>query len=94
MAFGMQADNGIFVARSDDPGAPGAPVDAMIAKYHAATAAFRGANDVLQLHGAAGLDPAHPAQELWRDARVMEIIEGSTEVLQSEISRAAPGLID
>ena len=62
--------------------------------FACSTAAFRGANDVLQLHGAAGLDPAHRAQKLWRDARVMEIIEGSTEVLQSEISRAAPGLLD
>ncbi|WP_333768942.1 acyl-CoA dehydrogenase family protein [Streptomyces sp. IBSBF 2435] len=60
-----------------------------IAKYFASTAATRAASDAVQLHGAAGCSPGHPAQRYYRDAKIMEIIEGSTQIQQIQIAEEA-----
>lgn len=60
-----------------------------LAKYFASTAAFRGASDAVQVHGAHGIGSAYPVQRYLRDAKVMEIIEGSTEVQQTTIAHSA-----
>jgi glutaryl-CoA dehydrogenase (non-decarboxylating) len=57
------------------------------AKYFAATAAANAAADAVQIHGAAGCGQGHPAQRMFRDAKVMEIIEGSTQIQQVTIAR-------
>ncbi len=44
---------------------------------------------MVQIHGAAGLSDEHPVQRYFRDARVMEIIEGSSEVLEVLIAEHA-----
>lgn len=63
-----------------------------MAKYFAARAAFRAATDAVQVHGANGCGLDHPVQRYLRDAKVMEIIEGSTEVQQVIIARSGyPG---
>ena len=66
---------------------PGAAHEIFIAKYFASTAAVRAAASAVQIHGANGCTDAYPVDRYLRDARVMEIIEGSTQVLQSEIGR-------
>lgn len=60
-----------------------------LAKYFAAGAAARAANDAVQIHGAQGVGDAYPVQRYLRDARVMEIIEGSTQLQQVTIAQAA-----
>ncbi|WP_329376717.1 acyl-CoA dehydrogenase family protein [Streptomyces sp. NBC_01351] len=60
-----------------------------IAKYFASTAATRAASDAVQLHGAAGCAPDHAAQRYYRDAKIMEIIEGSTQIQQIKIAEEA-----
>ncbi|WP_411126482.1 acyl-CoA dehydrogenase family protein [Streptomyces sp. x-19] len=60
-----------------------------IAKYFAATAASRAAADAVQLHGAAGCSTDHPVQRYYRDAKVMEIIEGSTQIQEVQIAEEA-----
>lgn len=55
---------------------------ASLAKYSAATAAVRAASDAVQLHGANGASADYPVQRLLGDAKVMEIIEGSTQLHQ------------
>ena len=69
-----------------DRGDPEAVVETMIAKYRASTAATRAADDAVQLHGANGVSPDYPVARFARDARIMEIIEGSTQVLQTNIA--------
>jgi acyl-coA dehydrogenase domain protein len=59
-----------------------------IAKQFAATSAVQAANDAVQLHGAAGLTTRYPVERLLRDAKVMEIIEGSTQIQHGIIAEA------
>jgi hypothetical protein len=40
------------------------------------------AADAVQLHGANGLTEAYPVARWLRDARVTEVIEGSTQIQQ------------
>lgn len=57
-----------------------------IAKYFAATGAMQVAADAVQLHGANGCSENHPVARLFRDAKVMEIIEGSNQIQQLTIA--------
>ena len=57
-----------------------------VAKYHASTAAMRAAERAVQIHGANGISAEYPVQRLLRDAKVMEIIEGSTQIQQITIA--------
>ncbi len=63
-----------------------APMATWMAKYFASTAANRAARETVQIHGAAGCFDGHPAARYLRDAKVMEIIEGSTQIQQVVIA--------
>jgi glutaryl-CoA dehydrogenase (non-decarboxylating) len=71
-------------------GAPGAATETLIAKYFASRAATRAANDAVQLHGANGLSQDYPVERYLRDARVTEIIEGSTQIQEVAIASYPP----
>ena len=60
-----------------------------VAKYFASTAAARHASEAVQIHGANGCVPDHPAARLYRDAKVMEILEGSNEIQRTTIAAGA-----
>jgi alkylation response protein AidB-like acyl-CoA dehydrogenase len=60
-----------------------------MAKYFASTSAMRAASDAVQLHGASGCADGHPVNRYFRDAKIMEIIEGSTEIQQITIAEQA-----
>ncbi|MEU3558079.1 acyl-CoA dehydrogenase family protein [Streptomyces fragilis] len=60
-----------------------------LAKYYSSTTAFRSATDAVQVHGAHGCGAEYPVQRYLRDAKVMEIIEGSTELQQTTIAHTA-----
>ncbi|HEX4954603.1 MAG TPA: acyl-CoA dehydrogenase family protein [Thermoanaerobaculia bacterium] len=66
---------------------PGALAETMVAKYFASRTAVSVANDAVQLHGANGLCEDYPVERYLRDAKVTEIIEGSTEIQQITIPR-------
>ncbi|MFC1421550.1 acyl-CoA dehydrogenase family protein [Streptacidiphilus cavernicola] len=66
---------------------PEAPLAATEAKYFCGRAAADAARDAVQVLGAAGCSPDHPVARYYRDAKVMEIIEGSNEVSQTMIGR-------
>ncbi len=72
-----------------DTAHPGAMVSTLIAKYYASTAATKVANDAVQLHGANGCSRDYSVQRFLRDAKVMEIIEGSTQIQQITIPEYA-----
>ncbi len=53
-----------------------------VAKYFAADAAMTVSRDALQIHGATGCQPGHEVERHFRDAKIMEIIEGTSEMHQ------------
>jgi len=64
----------------------GAIQGTLIAKYFASRMANRVASDAVQIHGAKGVSDAQPIERYFRDARVMTIIEGSSEIQQIMIA--------
>lgn len=60
-----------------------------VAKYFASRAAVKAAADAVQVHGANGCTDAYPVSRYYRDAKIMEIIEGSSELQQITIAGAA-----
>ena len=72
-----------------DAGDVRAITETSIAKYFASRMAFKAANDAVQIHGANGCSSEYPVQRYLRDAKVMEIIEGSTQMQQINIAKYA-----
>jgi alkylation response protein AidB-like acyl-CoA dehydrogenase len=70
---------------------PDAMVQAMCAKYFAARGAREVSGDAIQVHGANGCTDEMPLQRHFRDAKIMEIIEGTNEI--HELVIAAHGNI-
>jgi glutaryl-CoA dehydrogenase (non-decarboxylating) len=72
-----------------DAGDPRAVVETTIAKYFASTSAARAAHDAVQIHGANGCGSEYPVERYFRDSKIMEIIEGSTQMQQVTIAKCA-----
>jgi alkylation response protein AidB-like acyl-CoA dehydrogenase len=79
----------IEAGRALDDAAPEATVAVLAAKYFASRAAVRAALNAVQIHGANGCSAEYPVARYLRDAKVMEIIEGSNEMHQIMISHDA-----
>ena len=54
--------------------------EASLAKWHASEAATKCANLAIQVHGGYGYMTEYLVERYWRDARICEIYEGTTEV--------------
>ena len=65
-----------------DAGDPATLAATCHAKYFASAAAMRAASDAVQIQGATGCGPRADVARYFRDAKVMEIIEGSTQILE------------
>jgi alkylation response protein AidB-like acyl-CoA dehydrogenase len=65
-----------------DIGDPSATAETFVAKYFASTMATKVAGDAVQIYGANGCSSEYPVQRYLRDAKIMEIIEGSTQIQQ------------
>jgi alkylation response protein AidB-like acyl-CoA dehydrogenase len=64
------------------------------AKAFAADAAMRVATDAVQVLGGAGLMRDHPVERWMRDAKVLQIVEGTSEVQREIAARyAAHGVL-
>ena len=70
-----------------DAGDPASVTETSIAKYFASQMATRAANDAVQIHGANGCSPDYSVQRYLRDAKIMEIIEGSTQIQEITIAQ-------
>lgn len=68
---------------------PRSVMQTVIAKYFAARMATRVAADAVQIHGANGCSGAFPVQRYLRDATIMEIIEGTTQLQEITIAKNA-----
>jgi hypothetical protein len=60
---------------------------ACIAKYFASKAAVQAALDAVQIHGANGCGPDLPVERYLRDAKILEIIEGSSQIQEMLIAK-------
>lgn len=72
-----------------DAGDPATIMATWVAKYFASTAAARHSTEAVQIHGANGMSADFPVARLYRDAKVMEIIEGSNEIQRITIADEA-----
>jgi alkylation response protein AidB-like acyl-CoA dehydrogenase len=73
-------------ARLKDTGAPFTRYAAM-AKLKASTVAMRAADCAVQIHGGAGYMTDHPVERYFRDAKLMEIGEGTSQIQKLIIAR-------
>ena len=67
-------------------------VEASKAKYFASEAAVRAANGALQAFGGYGYVDEYPIQKYMRDARVMTLYEGTSQIQKLLIGRAETGI--
>jgi alkylation response protein AidB-like acyl-CoA dehydrogenase len=73
-------------ARLKDRGLPFTRYAAM-AKLKASTVAMRAADSAVQIHGGAGYMTDHPVERYFRDAKLMEIGEGTSQIQKLIIAR-------
>jgi butyryl-CoA dehydrogenase len=62
--------------------------EASLAKWHASEAATKCANWAIQIHGGYGYMSEYHVERYWRDARICEIYEGTTEVQKMVVAAA------
>lgn len=60
---------------------------AAIAKLHASTVAVDNARVATQIHGGYGFMNEYPVARMWRDAKILEIGEGTSEIQKMVIAR-------
>lgn len=69
-----------------------ADTHAAMAKYYASEAALRIASKAVQIHGALGLSREMPIESYFRDARMISIPDGTSQLQQLLIARNVLGL--
>jgi alkylation response protein AidB-like acyl-CoA dehydrogenase len=60
---------------------------AAVAKLHASECAVANAREATQIHGGYGFMNETPVARFWRDSKILEIGEGTSEILRMVISR-------
>lgn len=63
-----------------DMGDPDSIMETWTAKYYASRMVNKVASDAVQIHGANGCSNSYPVERYFRDARINEIIEGTTQM--------------
>ncbi|WP_326550626.1 acyl-CoA dehydrogenase family protein [Micromonospora sp. NBC_01813] len=66
---------------------------AAVAKLHASECAVQNAREATQIHGGYGFMNEFPVGRFWRDAKILEIGEGTSEIQRTIIARDL-GLVD
>jgi alkylation response protein AidB-like acyl-CoA dehydrogenase len=61
--------------------------EAAMAKYYASQVGREAAYDAIQIHGALGYDKSYPLERIYRDVKLDEIGEGTSEIQKIVISR-------
>src|SRR6185437_3593461 len=64
---------------------------AAVAKCFASDTAMKVATDAVQLYGAAGISNEYPINRYFRDAKVLQIIEGTNQIQRNIIARTILG---
>jgi alkylation response protein AidB-like acyl-CoA dehydrogenase len=89
MATEVEASRALYreAARRKDAGEPFGPLAAM-AKLHASDTAMRVATDAVQVLGGYGYVEDFPAERYLREAKVLQIVEGTNQIQRVVIARA------
>ncbi|MEP6670959.1 MAG: acyl-CoA dehydrogenase family protein [Chthoniobacter sp.] len=77
----------LAACRATDEREPDAFAKALMAKYFASRAAVAAANDAVQIWGGAGCHEDAPVSRYYRDAKIYEIIEGTSQIHEELLSR-------
>lgn len=75
------------VAKLRDEGDPSYINDTLMMKYFASKLAVNGACDAVQIQGASGCVEGSKVERYYRDSKIMEIIEGTTQVHEIYIAK-------
>jgi alkylation response protein AidB-like acyl-CoA dehydrogenase len=59
-----------------------------LAKLHASRVAMSAAHDAIQIHGAYGISDEYHVDRLFREAKMQEIVDGTTEIQQLLVANA------
>lgn len=73
---------GIEACKAKDEGRPDATEKILIAKYFASRAGARHSSNAVQIMGALGCNDHYSVSRCYRDAKTMEIVEGSSQIIQ------------
>ncbi|MCE7080528.1 acyl-CoA dehydrogenase family protein [Streptomyces sp. ST2-7A] len=65
--------------------------EAAIAKLHSSEVAVTNAREATQIHGGYGFMNEYPVARMWRDSKILEIGEGTSEVQRMLIARELTG---
>ncbi|XXC21847.1 acyl-CoA dehydrogenase family protein [Bacillus subtilis] len=76
-----------------DEGSPDSIMETWNAKYYASSMAVKVANDAVQIHGANGCSGDYPVERYYRDAKINEVIEGTSQMHEVMIANHALGSI-
>jgi alkylation response protein AidB-like acyl-CoA dehydrogenase len=89
MAIGIDAAR-LLVWRAADRADQGLPNtrEAAMAKALAADVAMHVTTDAVQIYGGMGYTKWHPVEKLMRDAKVIQIYEGSAQIMRRIIARS------
>lgn len=61
-------------------------IETAMAKYFTSRVAIEVAQDAVQVHGGNGCSDSYPVERLFREAKVLEIIEGTSQIQQQMIA--------
>lgn len=88
MATAVAAGRALYqrAGQLKDAGDPATVLATWMAKLYATREAGRAAADAVQIFGAEGCGPGSEVARLYRDAKIFEIIEGTTEISQLMIA--------
>lgn len=62
-------------------------METTVAKYFSSKVALEIASDAVQVHGGVGCSNEYPVERLFREAKILEIIEGTSQIQQMIISK-------
>jgi len=65
---------------------PESPKFSAMAKYYSSEMAMQVVTDALQLHGGAGFVKDSPIEKMFRDAKILSIYEGTSQMLKNQIA--------
>ena len=77
--------------KSEDEHAAEAFENALTAKYFTSRAAVKAASDAVQIRGASGCHESSPTSRYYRCAKIMEIIEGTTQIHEQLLGKMFVG---
>ena len=79
--------------KAEDEHAAEAFENALTAKYFTSRAAVKAASDAVQIRGASGCHESSPTSRYYRCAKIMEIIEGTTQIHEQLLGKMFVGQI-